>query len=275
MAMPVHSNTRRGSLDLTPSIRAVPFGKSNDGAAVQLLHRRHRLQLAAIATRLSLARGTILYREDMPLTSIYIVDQGVVKAFRDLPSGKRRITAFLLPEDIFGLAENGRYVNTAQAVSAVTLYRISYDHFTEIVQRDPDLEFQFLSKVTHALRESQRHAIVTGRRDASGAAGHVSEHARDTRPSGATRRFHRRTDESDRYRQLPWALARSSKPGEPGAGAQANRCVWRASQSADYGSQALRTHRDSVLREKNRRSRIRSGRELRRNRGNDPHWRAA
>ena len=166
--MPVHSNTRRGALDLTPSMRAVPFGKSKEGAAVQLLHRRHRLQLGAIATRLSLPGGMVLYREDMPLTSIYIVDQGVVKAFRDLPSGKRRITAFLLPEDIFGLAENGRYVNTAQAVSAVTVHRISYDKFTEIVQRDPDLEFQFLSKVTHALRESQRHAIVTGRRDAAG-----------------------------------------------------------------------------------------------------------
>jgi CRP-like cAMP-binding protein len=166
--LPVHANTPRSSLDLMPSIRAIPFGQSNDGAAVQVLHRRHRLQLATIATRLSLGRGTILYREDMPLTSIFIVGQGVVKAFRDLPSGKRRITAFLLPEDIFGLAENGRYVNTAQTVSQVTLYRISYQQFTESLQRDPDLEFQLLSKVTHALRESQRHAIVTGRRDAAG-----------------------------------------------------------------------------------------------------------
>jgi CRP-like cAMP-binding protein len=97
-----------------------------------------------------------------------VVAEGIVKSFRDLPSGKRRIAAFLFPSDLFGLAENGRYVNTAQAITRVTVYRLPSDQLAEVLRRDADLQFQFLCKVTHELRESQRRAILITRRDAPG-----------------------------------------------------------------------------------------------------------
>jgi CRP/FNR family transcriptional regulator len=69
---------------------------------------------------------------------------------------------------LFGLAEKGVYVRTAQAITPVTLYRIKYDALTDMLRRDPELEFQFLCKVTHELREAQRQTIVVGRKDAPG-----------------------------------------------------------------------------------------------------------
>jgi CRP-like cAMP-binding protein len=39
---------------------------------------------------------------------------------------------------------------------------------TLLLKRDTDLQFQFLAKVTHELRESQRRAVVINRRDAAG-----------------------------------------------------------------------------------------------------------
>ncbi|MGH9253797.1 MAG: Crp/Fnr family transcriptional regulator [Vicinamibacterales bacterium] len=151
-----------------PSIRAVPFSKSTGGIAVRLLSDRHRRQLAAIATRMRVPARTILYREDSPLSWIFFNSEGVVKAFRELPSGKRSIAAFLFQGDIFGLAENGLYVNTTQAVTPVTVYRIPSDLLTDVLRRDPELEFHFLTKVTHELRKAQHRAIVLGRRDAAG-----------------------------------------------------------------------------------------------------------
>src|SRR5262249_30761674 len=76
--------------------------------------------------------------------------------------------AFLFPGDVFGLAENGRYVNTTQTVTRAMLYRIPLDALKDLLRRDPDLQFRFLCKVTHQLREAQRHTINVSRRTALG-----------------------------------------------------------------------------------------------------------
>lgn len=157
------------SSDPGPSIRAVTFGKSQGGVGTKrLLTDRQRQKLATIGTRMKVPARSILYREETDADSIFIVTEGVVKTFRELPSGKRRLAAFLFAADVFGLSENGRYVNTAQAVTGVTLYRIPIDSLTALFNRDPELGLQFLSKATHELREAQRRAIVLTRRDAIG-----------------------------------------------------------------------------------------------------------
>jgi CRP-like cAMP-binding protein len=133
-----------------------------------LLTRRQREHLSEIATRIRVPARMVLYREETPATSLFFNAGGVVKTFRDLPSGKRWVTSFLFENDIFGLAENGLYVRTAQAVTQATLYRVKLDVLTTLLRSDPDLEYQFLCKVTHELREAQRHTIMVGRRDAVG-----------------------------------------------------------------------------------------------------------
>jgi len=154
--------------DLGPSTRAAQWDRTTNGSVKLLLSETQQQQLAARSTRLSLPARTIVYREDAALDWIYISSEGVLKAFRELPSGKRRIAAFLFPGDVFGLAENGRYLNTVQAVTHVTLYRIPNEALTEMLRSDPDLQFQFLCKVTHELRQGQRHSIVLARKDAAG-----------------------------------------------------------------------------------------------------------
>ena len=161
-----HAGAR--SSDPGPSIRAITFDKSQGVGAKRLLTDRQRQKLATIGTRMKVPARSILYREDTDADWIFIVTEGVVKTFRELPSGKRRLAAFLFAADVFGLSENGRYVNTAQAVTGVTLYRIPLESLTALFNRDPELGFKFLLKATHELREAQRRAIVLTRRDAIG-----------------------------------------------------------------------------------------------------------
>jgi CRP/FNR family transcriptional regulator len=168
--------------DTAPSLRAVLFGQAEGRGPVQLLSRSQQAQLTHLATRVRLPAQTILYREDAVASAVYLVSDGVIKTFRDLPSGKRRVVAFLFSQDIFGLAENGVYVNTAQAVTPVTLYRVQTDTLVETLRRDPELDFQFLMKVTHELRQAQRHTIAVSRRDAVGRVAmflHMLEHQTD------------------------------------------------------------------------------------------------
>ena len=151
-----------------PSLRAAPFLRSESAGIQELLTPRQRRQLAAIATRLRVPAGRLLYREGGSASWVFICSEGVTKVFRELPSGKRRISAFLFAGDIFGLSEDGRYVNSARTITPATLFRIRTDDFTASLRADPELQFQIVVKVTHQLRESQRRAIVLGRRDAAG-----------------------------------------------------------------------------------------------------------
>jgi len=157
-----------GPVDRGPSLHAVPFGLASTKAVIQILSDPQRLQLAGIATRLRLPAGTILYRQDSIADWVFIVSHGVAKTFHRLPSGKRRVLAFLFEGDVFGLAECGRYVNTVQSLTPIRLYRIRIDRLLDLLRRDGTLDVQFLLKVTHQLRESIRHTIMVSRRDAAG-----------------------------------------------------------------------------------------------------------
>jgi len=155
------------SIDGGPSLRAAPFGPGIKDV-VQLLSPRQRSQIASIATPLHLPPHRIVYREGTSAHSVFIVADGAVKTFRDLPSGKRRVMGFQFTDDVFGLAQGGQYVNSVQTITAVTLYRMRVTTLSDTLRRDADLAFQFLCKVTHELRGSLRHTVIVARRDAVG-----------------------------------------------------------------------------------------------------------
>jgi CRP/FNR family transcriptional regulator len=151
-----------------PTLRATPLGATSAVPAQPLLTDRQRQQLSRIATRERLAARAVVYREDAPAGDVFICATGVAKAFRELPSGARRVAAFLFDGDLFGLADAGRYVNTVQVLSPSVVFRIPREPLLTLLRGDAELEMQFLCKVTHELRQSQRRAIVLGRRDAAG-----------------------------------------------------------------------------------------------------------
>jgi CRP/FNR family transcriptional regulator len=164
--MAKRSDRRRSGADSDFSVSTQHFARPP--GTILVLTAVQRQRLLAVATRLRLPARTIVYREGDPLAWIFVVGEGVLKSFRELPSGKQRTVAFLFPKDVFGLAEHGRYVNTLRTVTPATIYRIGYESLEEMLRRDPALNLVFLSKVTHKLREAQRQAVTLGRRDAPG-----------------------------------------------------------------------------------------------------------
>jgi CRP-like cAMP-binding protein len=150
-----------------PSLRASSFGPGA-GDAVGLLSSGQRSQIASIATSLQFPRGKLIYREGANAQSVFIIASGIVKSFRDLPSGKRRVMTFLFADDVFGLAQSGHYMNSAQTITPVTVYRMRVATLADTLRRDADLAIQFLCKVTHELRQAFRHTVIVTRRDAMG-----------------------------------------------------------------------------------------------------------
>jgi CRP-like cAMP-binding protein len=152
----------------TSPLRAIPFEKGPLGAVRTRLTDRQREQLARIGSRMRLPPRTTIYRQGSNAHSVFVIAEGVVTSYRDMPSGKRVVNSFLFARDLFGLSEQGQYVNSTRTITRASLYRLPLDELTVLLKHDSDLQFQFLVKVTHELRESQRRAILVNRRDAAG-----------------------------------------------------------------------------------------------------------
>jgi CRP-like cAMP-binding protein len=170
--------------DLTPTLRAIRGFAPGDASATPILTDAQRELLAGMATRVEVPPRVTIYREGTPADHLFVIGSGLVKTFRDLPSGRRRIVAFWYPGDVFGLGERGKYAYSVQTVTPSTLYRIPRAPLKEALLKDGHLQFQFLIKVTHEFRQAQHQKIALMRRDAVGKVATffsmLEEQARDT-----------------------------------------------------------------------------------------------
>jgi CRP/FNR family transcriptional regulator len=154
--------------DLTPHIDSVPFLNVGPAAEPTLLTDFQRKTLEHIGERVHARARAVIYDAGDRADAVFVVIEGVLKSYRTLRSGKRAMNTFLFRHDIFGLAERGRYLNSLQAVTPVTLHQLPLAELVSLIKRDPQLQFKFLMKVTQGLREAQRRSILIGRRDAIG-----------------------------------------------------------------------------------------------------------
>ena len=152
-----------------PPLLAIPFLKPGARPIEPiLLSEAQREALARIGMRQRLPPRMVVYREGDEARWVFAVAEGGVKSYRELRSGRRLVAAFLFGRDLFGLAENGRYVNTVETLSRTTVYRLPVADLAALLKQDSGMQFAFLAKVTHELREAQKRSTMITRRDAAG-----------------------------------------------------------------------------------------------------------
>lgn len=150
-----------------PAIRALdPWlpGNPQSGRLHQLLSDEERAQLATIATIVRFKKGEEIYADGEPANTIFNIVSGVVKTYT--PNRREHISAFLYPQDLFGLSQEGHYVNFAAAVTPVTAYALPTPALRRELSKDAALEFHVIAKLCHELRQAQRHALLLAQRHA-------------------------------------------------------------------------------------------------------------
>jgi CRP/FNR family transcriptional regulator len=131
-----------------------------------LLDKDDRAMLAIIATVSRYKKGELICQEGARADYTFNIIAGVVKSYRSQPNRKQQVLSFLFPHDLFGLAEQGRYVNSAAAVSQVILYKVPAAALEARMRRNPSLDFQVICRLCHDLREAQQHAILLSKHHA-------------------------------------------------------------------------------------------------------------
>jgi CRP/FNR family transcriptional regulator len=123
--------------------------------------------IAAFATVVGFRKGQTIYQEGQRAASVFQVMAGIAKAYRDQPAQDRHVAGFLFPGDLFGLAQGGRYVNSAEAVTSLTLCSLPVTALEPRLYRNPNLDFVVICKLCQELCEAQRHAYLLSRRSAA------------------------------------------------------------------------------------------------------------
>jgi CRP-like cAMP-binding protein len=146
-----------------PAFRALDLwlpGNPGHGRTHQLLSDGERTRLAVISSVVRFKKGADIYRGGDDADAVFNIISGVVKAYTQGPGNDELVSAFLFSEDLFGLAQEGRYVNSTKAVTPVTAYRVPIAALRSQFSTDAILEFHVITKLCHELRQAQRHAFV-------------------------------------------------------------------------------------------------------------------
>jgi CRP-like cAMP-binding protein len=131
-----------------------------------VLSSTDQAELARIATVLAYQTGGVaIFSESEDAHFLYLIDEGIVRLSRHLPNGSRQVLGFMWPGDFFGLAEEGRYVNTAESLVPAVVFRFPLERLQRLLLREPLLQLHLLTKAAHELRKSQRQIIVLGQLD--------------------------------------------------------------------------------------------------------------
>jgi CRP-like cAMP-binding protein len=152
-----------------PGIRAVhPWapGKTVRRARHQLLSDDVRARLAKVAQTVRFKKGEQIYDQGGYANAAFNIVSGVVIAYRALGEGEH-VTTFLYPGDLFGLSEQGRYINGTRAATPVVAYKMPLPAVRRILDNRADLDVDVIIKLCEELRAAQRHAFVLAHRRAT------------------------------------------------------------------------------------------------------------
>ena len=143
----------RGYLEL----RARPFDgtAAQPGAVINLLSDSEQKKLRSITTVLECKRGLTIFAQHGEAHLLYVVDTGMVRLSRCAENGQRHILAFMNPGDFFGLPDNGRYVDSAEAVSQTRLYQIPWQQLQQMMLAEPQLQLTLFTKLMHDFHQAQ------------------------------------------------------------------------------------------------------------------------
>ena len=121
--------------------------------------------LGALGIVMSFGRNTEVYAEGEPADNVYKVVSGVVRISKLLPDGRRQISAFHMPGDMFGFEADDLHHASAEAVTPVKVIAYKWQSLLDST-RSASVVRDLLNLTMIGLRQTQEHLLLLGRKNA-------------------------------------------------------------------------------------------------------------
>ncbi|MBI1179287.1 MAG: helix-turn-helix domain-containing protein [Alphaproteobacteria bacterium] len=116
---------------------------------------------------MNFARDEEIYGEGETADFVYRVVSGTVRISRLLDDGRRQITAFCFPGDVFGLETGDMHGGSAESVTACEIALVSRTALGRATSADASAASVLLGLACRQLARAQEHMIVLGRKNAT------------------------------------------------------------------------------------------------------------
>jgi len=130
------------------------------------LGRETTSNIMAITSLQKKAAGETVFCEGEAADSVFEVVSGTLRLHKLLPDGRRQVTGFLCAGHLIGLAPEGTWVYTAEAITDVTLCRYRRPAFERLIDTVPGFARRVLTATSHELRVAQDQMLLLGRKTA-------------------------------------------------------------------------------------------------------------
>ena len=140
--------------------------------------------LGLMGAPMRFARNSEIYGEDEPAEYLYQVISGAVRTYRMLDDGRRQISAFYLPGDVFGVEAGDIHLSSAEAVSDAQILVAKRSAVMARAEHEKNLARQLWMLTVRELQRVQQHSLALIKSAEERVAGFLLEMA--GRSSGGT-----------------------------------------------------------------------------------------
>jgi CRP-like cAMP-binding protein len=105
-------------------------------------------------------RDTEIFGENEPADYLYKVLSGAVRTYKILTDGRRQVSGFYLPGDIFGLEFADEHTLSAEAISDAKVLVVERSAVSALAGRDPSVAQQLFTLTGRELRRVQDRILL-------------------------------------------------------------------------------------------------------------------
>ena len=109
---------------------------------------------------MSYPRNTEIFGENEPADYVYKVIRGAVRTYKILNDGRRQVSEFYLPGDVFGLQFAGEYVFSAEAIADTKVLVVKRSALTSLAGRDAAVGKELFNLASRELRRMQDRIML-------------------------------------------------------------------------------------------------------------------
>ena len=113
-------------------------------------------------------RKKIIFLEDTPSNTVYVIKSGNVKIYKSLPDGREQIINILSPGDMLGFDSlyDDHYATTAEAIQDTELCCIKKSDLVLLLKGNPEVNMKFIKIMNRELNRAQERIRDLGLKDA-------------------------------------------------------------------------------------------------------------